>query len=214
MRKWVRGIGVLLWILGLAGIPDNVQGWWGWLAMLEPYIDSWLIRVALSLVGLLAFTYPQWLLYLTSRKAKVSDPTSLPHLKPEQETSKRDVSFIDGVYYVATRSWEDVTTEPGISLLGSALDQVLQRAADGDITVWGKVSRHGAQFVQLPIEYWHTARIELMRLLQCDAKDDHESLGTEQVFDAKTVVDPYYCLRLTKSQIESVPPVVEGQRQR
>ena len=182
--RWV--VGGLLTFLGFAGIPDNVKVWLGWLAKLEPYIDSYWIRVPLFLVGACALTYPQWLPYFT-------------------RTSKRDVSFIDGVCYVVTRSWGDVTTECGISPLGSALDHVLQRAADGDVAVWGKVSRYGAQFVRLPKEYWHTARIDLNGLLKCATEDDHERLGTEQSVDAQTDgFVSYCCLRLTKSEIETL----------
>ena len=46
---------------GIAGIPDDVQGWSIWLSMLEPYINNYLVRVMLVLCGLAAITYPQWL---------------------------------------------------------------------------------------------------------------------------------------------------------
>ena len=51
-------------------MPDDVQIWWCWLAMLDLYINSWEIRTGFIVLGLLALTYPQWFpLFYTRRSA-------------------------------------------------------------------------------------------------------------------------------------------------
>ena len=49
----------------------------GWLAMLEPYIDSYVFRVVIILAGIATITYPQWLHYLVPARRR-STPATPP----------------------------------------------------------------------------------------------------------------------------------------
>ena len=74
--SWLRlWLGILLTIVGFGGIPDAIRGWMGWLAMLEPYIDSYVFRVVIILAGIAAITYPQWLHYLVPARHRATPAT-------------------------------------------------------------------------------------------------------------------------------------------
>ena len=55
----------------------------GWLAMLEPYIDSYVFRVVIILAGIATITYPQWLHYLVPARHRATPATpSTPVVVP------------------------------------------------------------------------------------------------------------------------------------
>ena len=48
--------GFCLGVVGVAGVPGDLQTWWNMLTLL----DSWGVRVVIALIGIALITYPQW----------------------------------------------------------------------------------------------------------------------------------------------------------
>ena len=56
--RW--GCAFTLWIIGLAGIPDDLSTWAIWIKMIDVGFDNWFVRALLATIGLFLVTYPQW----------------------------------------------------------------------------------------------------------------------------------------------------------
>ena len=61
-------------IIGLAGIPGDVDMWGVRLIPFMEIFDYWIVRAALVISGILAVTYPKWLPWLRNRTRQASPP--------------------------------------------------------------------------------------------------------------------------------------------
>lgn len=57
--RWV--LSLVLWLVGLAGIPDDLKAWGRGIEMLDAWVDPWWVRALLAGLALILVTYPQWL---------------------------------------------------------------------------------------------------------------------------------------------------------
>lgn len=59
MWKSIRSLASLaMFVIGLAGIPDDLKAWGRWMEILEAWIDHWRARVLVAVPALLLATYP------------------------------------------------------------------------------------------------------------------------------------------------------------
>ena len=50
----------VLSIIGIGGVPDDIQTWGEWLEMIDAWMEHGWVRVLVWAVSVIAFTYPQW----------------------------------------------------------------------------------------------------------------------------------------------------------
>ena len=131
MRKLLRVIGILYTTIGIAGIPDDVQGWSIWLSMLEPYINNYLVRVMLVLCGLAAITYPQWLPTFKKWRRNRNE---------EASTAPFDMPIRDAVnHLIMTVPYSsEIPSQP--NLRKQTVMEILHRSiCNGDMPIWGSL---------------------------------------------------------------------------
>jgi hypothetical protein len=82
----------------------------------------------------------------------------LPHTIAGPE---RNVWLCDAIHFVASRLWLD--RDPTIEDYAKAIpfvDEVMQAAIDGKLTIWGKTMNEAAPYEKLEPRYWHEFRLD------------------------------------------------------
>ena len=143
-KRLFFGLGWVLAIIGVGGIPDDIATWGRWLAMLEVWIDSWWVRVCVASVGLGIITYPQWLPRWRTALSKLSSKSiqqnpSNTELSPKElckkfkgltdmEVKERSKPYIDQKIRLNLTVENVDKTWPGLWFHGYTVDG---RADDG-----------------------------------------------------------------------------------
>lgn len=123
-----------------------------------------------------------------------SDPAPMP--------PKHDKWLVDAVHYVATGSWdkqidmENVVT--GMNKSNQAIELLVQWAADGDLTIWGK-GRFSGPVVRIEPDYWVNYGIHILRFF---AGGEPEDLTTEHQRGQPSTV--YRSLKVTSSEVAAL----------
>ena len=66
-KKISTFLGVFVGLISVAGVPDDLKIWWGWLSTLVDLLGYWPFRTFLYFLSVGMLTYPQWLPKLRTR---------------------------------------------------------------------------------------------------------------------------------------------------
>ena len=60
----MRIVAAMLFLIGLAGIPDDIRTWGRWIEILGIWLEDWWVKATVALLSAAVMTYPQWLPWL------------------------------------------------------------------------------------------------------------------------------------------------------
>jgi len=133
--------------------------------------------------------------------------TKVELFEPSQDGSKPDkhnVWLLDAIFYAGTKEWNapsiNIYNADGdlIDAVSSAMDEIRQRAYDGDLPIWGRNDFSGV-LILIDKKYWERYRFDWFQVL-IDKPDEFSTEHSKGVNDQPI----YKNLRTSKSKVEEL----------
>ena len=123
--------------------------------------------------------------------------------------AERNVWLLEAIYFVAEGSWDshnflaetvDEIEDPTYpNRVAGASKNILQKAADGELLIWGKVNDK-SPFIKIEPSYWKNHELEYWGMFKC--KRDAGKLETAAIDIAE--VHSYTQLKTSRAKIEEL----------
>lgn len=148
---WIAS-GAILWVLGLAGLPENVSTWQKWMKVMLPFIQNPFFVGPALLAGSFLIAWA------------VSNIRVRWALKEGVENLTPDLPMGDLFYRIADEG--DFQPEQETEDVCEAIERdILIRARSGQLLVWGE-EYIGGPLAPVPTDHWRNHRISIRSLLK------------------------------------------------
>jgi hypothetical protein len=168
------------------------------------------IPIVLLLIGLYL-----WFFESGEKKTKFNQGNDLnpPSGKPEHPAAKldRDVWLLEAIYYVAEGSWDspnylakmvDEIEDPTYpNRVADASRNILQKAADGELQIWGKVNDR-TPFTKIEPSYWNNHDLGFWEIIK--GKSEAGKLESAAIGIAEGPI--YGQLKTNRDKVEKLWP--------
>ena len=198
-RVCKTAIGVILLMIGLAGIPDDIKTWITWLSPYIWILDHWMFRLVVILIGL-AVIYGATMI----RQPKTRHIENIPTDKETQVSKPYDL----GLKYLVKRLIEDgsADTDEAADIL------IKEHAFHGNLVIYGckenthlmpylkwSLGRYAKINTPIDMSYWEHAD------LQYNYEQDNGGYAHVMSY-TKQYLPGYYDLQISSKQAEAIWP--------